>query len=260
MKNKLLVIFFMGIFVPSVLYAETLVLKSGKEIPCRVIEKTADYVKVEFEGKDIYYENKYVKEIKDDNYPGQQSNIKERYPEENDFILKKALEYGSQGNFLDARKELEKASADSDPNIRGALDILDSLDKGEIGSDYALNLFKGSYALMQQDYPAAIASLEKILSLSKDDMDVYYNLGVAYYYSGDFNKAIEYLNKLLQLNPEDPETCGLIGNAYYMKGEYDKAKENFIIARDLFRRQGDTYSAEEVESLLNEISKKEKSS
>lgn len=43
--------------------AEVITLKSGKVIDGEIIEKTKDYIKVKYNGQEIYYENKYIKSI-----------------------------------------------------------------------------------------------------------------------------------------------------------------------------------------------------
>ncbi len=48
---------------PVFLFADTLFLKSGKVLECRVLEKTKDYVKVEYSGRPLYFELKYVRQI-----------------------------------------------------------------------------------------------------------------------------------------------------------------------------------------------------
>lgn len=49
--------------LPDFLLADTLFLKSGKVLECRILEKTSDYVKVEYSGQPLYFELKYVRQI-----------------------------------------------------------------------------------------------------------------------------------------------------------------------------------------------------
>jgi tetratricopeptide (TPR) repeat protein len=57
-----------------------------------------------------------------------------------------------------------------------------------------------------QEYPKAIAELEKVIQLKPNDPEAFYNLGVINgEYLGNRTKAIEYFEKYLALAPNDPE-------------------------------------------------------
>ncbi len=45
------------------LFADTLVLKSGKIIECKILERSRDYIKAEYAGEPIYYEYKYIRQV-----------------------------------------------------------------------------------------------------------------------------------------------------------------------------------------------------
>ncbi len=228
--------------------AEIVTLKSGKQVEGDILEQTDSYIKVlSRDGSTLYYENKYVQGIEKDK------------PDLSESHLKKGLELASEGKFKEAREEFAKGlDKDSpEPNIQGAIAILDDLASGKISEPYALYLFKGSNYLMSGKNEEAIASLENALKIKPDDLDVCYNLGVAYYSTGHFEKAVEYLKRIVSVKADDAPSWGLIGNAYYMLGKYDLARENLIRARDLFAKWQDKEAAEEIDELLGEISKKQ---
>jgi PKD repeat protein len=50
----------------NLLFADTLILKSGKVIECRILEKGQDYIKVEYAGQPLYYENRYIQQVNED--------------------------------------------------------------------------------------------------------------------------------------------------------------------------------------------------
>jgi chromosome segregation ATPase len=57
-----------------------------------------------------------------------------------------------------------------------------------------------------QDYPKAIAELEKVIELKPSDGEAYYNLGVIYgEYLNNRKKAIQYFKKYLALSPKDAD-------------------------------------------------------
>ncbi|MDD3345595.1 MAG: PKD domain-containing protein [Candidatus Omnitrophica bacterium] len=62
MKNPFLTLLFI-LACRGLLFADTLFLKSGKVFDCRIVEKTGDYVKIEYSGRPLYFEWKYVRKI-----------------------------------------------------------------------------------------------------------------------------------------------------------------------------------------------------
>lgn len=62
MKNPFLTLLFI-LACRGLLFADTLFLKSGKVFDCRIVEKTSDYVKIEYSGRPLYFEWKYVRKI-----------------------------------------------------------------------------------------------------------------------------------------------------------------------------------------------------
>ena len=231
--------------------AETITLKSGKQIEGDILERTDSYIKVlSQDGNTIYYENKYIR------------GIEKGSPDKAEKHLKKGLGLASEGKLKEAREEFKLGldERNPEPNIQGALAILDDVDAGRVNKDYALYLFKGSDCLMSGKNEEAIAILGDAFKIKPDDLDVCYNLGVAYYSTAKYEKAIEYLKKIVGVKADDAPSWGLIGNAYYMLGNDELAVENLTKARDLFRKYKDEAAAGEINELLDEISKKEKHS
>jgi PKD repeat protein len=65
MNIMLRLIFFATLLIMhfDLLFADTLILKSGKVIECKILEKGGDYIKVEYAGQPLYYECKYIQQI-----------------------------------------------------------------------------------------------------------------------------------------------------------------------------------------------------
>jgi len=69
MKNaavKLILLTLLPIINCDLLFADTLILKSGKVIECKILEKNQDYIKIEYAGGPIYYERKYIKQANEE--------------------------------------------------------------------------------------------------------------------------------------------------------------------------------------------------
>jgi len=248
-KSILLPIIFNLLFFCSV-QAEVITLKSGKVIDGEIVERTKDYIRVKYNGLKIYYENKYIKSI-DNQQPDVTAAVrqKEKIAEEGPASFKSGIEFAAAGNFNAARQEFEKQLND----IKGGLNILDALEKGSISKDYAIYLFQGSLHLINEEYNLAIVSLEKAWEINPKDPDVNYNLGSAYFSLGEYNKSIVYLYATLKLLPDDIEAYELIAKDYYNIGDNQKAKDNLLAAKELFKKNGDENGVAHISELLHSV-------
>ncbi len=250
---------FLSLFFASSIRAETVILKSGKQIEGKVIEETGDYIRVDSGGRALYFERKYIKSINDIPNVVQAKPPTEEEKElsviEVSPYLKRGLEYASQARFVEAEAELNKGLEvnRSDYNIRGTLAILADVKAGKVNQDYAVYLFKGSRYLLDGEYKPAIFNLEKALQLKPGDLDIFYNLGVAYYYTKEYQKAIECFQKNLEVHPDDAEAYWFIGNVYYSAGHFIQAKDNLVKSKELFTALGDTQSVNEIVKMLDEL-------
>jgi len=118
-------------------FAEVIILKSGKKIEGEILEKTNEYIKVKFDNKEVYYELKYIESIKEDK---ESITPKENLPLDTNFYLKQGLKYGAEGNFTKAEEEFKKGlEIDSaHHNLKEALKIIDDIKKGAINNMFAL--------------------------------------------------------------------------------------------------------------------------
>jgi len=259
----LCVLFLTLISLPLCAYADKIVLKSGKTIEGRIIEKTRDYVRVESQGNTLYFENRFIQEIKEDSpeSPRQDADKPDTLVGEEDkagelnSLFESGLRYAAEGDFDKAQEQFTKASEldKSDNNVKGALGILDDLKKGLVSREYVTDLFKGSYSLMNEDYAAAVSSLENALKSFPDDPDVLYNLAMANYYLENHQKAVEYIQKVLSFYPNDPEAYWLMGNARLALFQYEEARECILKAKELFEQAKNEQGAKEAGKLLDDI-------
>ncbi len=268
----------LNLFFPAGLFAESIVLKSGKIIEGKIIEETDQYVKIESEGRSLYYERKYIKSIEEDS----------PRPDGVNFYLKSGLKYGSQAKFQEAEEEFIKGLEinPSEHNLQETSKIIDDLKRGVIKEGYAVRLFKGSYYLMNAEYQPAITEFKEALKLNPDDPDLYYYLGVCnysleqheeaitclkkvaeirldgevYYYLGashyslgQYPQAIAYMEKVLKINPDDAEAYSVIGTSRYLLGQMQPAKEAFHKAIGLFKNKGDYLKAVDIEEFLSKL-------
>jgi len=61
---------------------------------------------------------------------------------------------------------------------------------------------KGKFYFVNEKYEFAIREFKEVLKVNKNLPDVFYNLGISYESSNDFDKAKENYLKALELDPE----------------------------------------------------------
>ena len=85
----------------------------------------------------------------------------------------------------------------------------------------------GKVYLAQGSLDAAIREFEQALSGSKNQAQVYNDLGVALLEKGDFHRSIENLNKALQLDSNSPEALFNRALCYEKQSRNDEAKADW---------------------------------
>jgi len=236
------------LFFASGALAETITLKSGKVIEGEILERNKDYIKISTGGKDIYYENKYIKSfgvvkpVEISPEPGD--------PAEAVSGFKKGLELASAGKLDEAEVEFKKELSD----INGSLSVLKKVKNGAITREFAIYLFQGSLYSMEEKYHEAAVSLEKAWEMNPKDPDVNFNLGACYFLLNDYQKSIIYLFAALKLAPEDLQAYELLAKAYYNTGKYQEAKESLLTVKALYQKNGDGESVTRIDNILNSMS------
>ncbi len=251
--QRRIVLFAWGIIflINSAVFADELVLKSGKIINGEVIEKTPDFVKINYNGMPLYFENKLIQSL---------AIIRDKDIESDpDVFLKRGLTFAANQEFNLAKQEFLSGLkiCPSHSNLNGGVSIINDLENGVISCDYALCLFKGSAFLIEKNYEAAVIHLENALKIIPDSVDVFYNLGVSYYSLSKPVEALNYFKKLVVINENDPHLYNLIGNTYLMISDYSNARDSFILARELFKKNNDLSSAIEADQFVSALSKNE---
>jgi tetratricopeptide (TPR) repeat protein len=240
------VIFMVFILVfPFCAGAELITLKSGKVLEGKVIEKTGDYIKVRYNGLDVYYENKYVKSVTADKTQDLKGEDLKKEPREEEFFLQDGMNLGAKGDFAGAREKFEKQLG----NIRVGLSILEAVDKGSMGRDEAVYLFQGLAAMIRKEYRQAVVPLEKAWEIDPKDPDLNYNLAFAHFSLGEYEKSIAYLSVVLKYDPLDAEAYELIAKDYCNLGDYGKAGDSLAEARDFLKKNGSTEDLKRIEEL-----------
>ena len=156
--------------------------------------------------------------------------------------------YMELGDTTLAIKNFE-AAADQDQSYYEAyveLGILYSTQKNPLAAGYLQtatkiepNRTEGYYLLgmfyqEQENIPKAVETYEKLLTISPDYKEVYYNLGyVNLVYNNDFQKAASYFSKAISLDPAYIDAYFNRGYCYELMGDYINARKDYLKSLDL---------------------------
>jgi tetratricopeptide (TPR) repeat protein len=98
----------------------------------------------------------------------------------------------------------------------------------------ALWMAAGNERLTARDPAGATEAYRAAVTLTPEDEDAYYNLGVALAAQGDFDDAIAAYQKALELFPDYPEVHNNLGNALGITGNLPEALNHLDTATELW--------------------------
>ena len=116
--------------------------------------------------------------------------------------------------------------------FKRALELIRSGFQGSLTSEQKQKIFYflGFSLYKQHNYRSAVKFLKDYVKLKEDDPKALEQLGLSYYYLGEYDLAIKYLNRSLFLTSDPIKearlTCN-IGNAYFKKGNLNLAEEMY---------------------------------
>ena len=86
------------------------------------------------------------------------------------------------------------------------------------------------YQESKQDLNAAISSYQSAYLLTPKDLDIYVNLGSAFYDKDDIENALQVYRNALDLDPQNAKIHCNLGFLYWGKGEIDEALKEYGLA------------------------------
>lgn len=183
-----LVIIFVSLLIVadlSLVFAETLILKSGSQVQGKIIEKTDQYIKIEVEGAAFSYTLDEIERVEEDVPSLTQENVPQASLESPSIekYTSEARQYYLNGEYENALSSLKKA-IELDPN--------------------QTNLFASLGVLYYHlgNSEDAISSFEKALSFKSADPIVYLCLWVVYDSAGRQEESKENLIKAVEYYKE----------------------------------------------------------
>ncbi len=253
-------IFLIVILMPILSLAETIELKSGKIVEGKIVDETADWIKVDMGVGVIvtYYKDElkdYKKgvtithhELKD--YKKNDSNQKEiNLPPvfTMDELTPEQRKHVEEDYVTTGVAEVDLASKDTEIKMRSpnAEELTDAANKLFKHGRTQEALAKAQEAINQdKDYlPAhrvmadilqesgsadqSIPLYNKILEKNPNADEIYMNRGYAYGRLNQLSRAIEDYNKALELNPKARNAISARATAYIKMGEINLAKKDY---------------------------------
>lgn len=189
-------LFFLVTINLSLVSADTIILKSGRRVEGKIIEKTDQYTKVEIAGILVTLWSDEIEQVEEIGPMPGQKTIPKRLQEVAPVPLKDIPE----------------------PDLL----IRTSLDKS-IVEKYIAEL-KQYY--LDGEYDDAILSLKKAIELEPTNADFLNDLGVLYYDLGRFQDAISSFERALSINPKNIDAYLCLGIIYDSMGHYEESKRN----------------------------------
>lgn len=89
--------------------------------------------------------------------------------------------------------------------------------------------------LMEEKYPDALQTLNKLLKINPGLYDVHQNMGLAYQYLGDLSNAEKKFKDAIQIKFDAPEAHYNLASLYGNQGRVIEASEEFDISAKLFQ-------------------------
>lgn|SRR5574341_62174 len=93
--------------------------------------------------------------------------------------------------------------------------------------DYETAMTKGTFAIENGDYKAAVEYFQKALDMKPKDKIAALSLGIAWSRAGDLMRAAEALRAALSMDPSDPRIRYELAVVLYKRGETAAAREHF---------------------------------
>lgn len=189
---------FLGVALSS--YAEILVLKNGKTIEGKIIERTDKHVKVDILDMPITY---YLEDI--DSIDGQK-------------IIQLQTE-----NIIPVEKKIVPIKEES-PSL--PVVSKDKLSLGELKE--AQECFrKGTAFFKDKKYKESMLEFEKALKINPKFAEAYYGLGYIYASTKSYPEAIAYFNKALEISPNYVEVYDILAYISSVSGDYAQTIEYY---------------------------------
>lgn len=244
------------------LFAETIVLKSGKKMEGKIIEKTNKYLKIDFYGVPLacYFDEiesingEPIKVMSYEEMASSATKESQTFLENNSNSAlgynQRGVAYRMQGNHNDAiilftkaieinpqyaeaylNRGLSYASSEFKKNEQAMSDFNKSIELNP-KDNFFVYLSRGSLYYDKGNYRQAISDLDHAIEAKPDyddaqDVAAYYKRGLAYAQESNYGHAISDLNKVIALSPRYVDAYYNLGLINDYKGDLDEAISSY---------------------------------
>lgn len=280
------------LFVPFI-FADTIVLKSGKVVEGKITEKTDKSIKMDIEGVAITYyldsintiDGKAIQPVQENKGLQKETITSSKVnavlgredvtdvgvvvsDERLGLLLNSGLNYAKAGRHREAIAEYEKA-LQIDQNFSTAYSNMGASYKYLGDSQKAIECFQKALAINPKEIIAlnnlaavyaelkkndeALIYFKKAIEVSPDNALLCEGLGLTYVNLGQYKEAGQWFQKAIQNDPKDPVLYYELGLSYFYLRDYEQAKKNFLIAKEMHKTLGKGGSTSYIDNALSKI-------
>jgi tetratricopeptide (TPR) repeat protein len=215
MKTTVIALLFFAL--PSAVFAETVVFKSGRKADATIISKTEQGITLDINGSLASYGIDEVDTIdgkKADTYKFSKQARETVAKVQETVSVATGLAYLEAKQFDEAINEFTKV-----------------IEKNPSSPEAYYN--RGLAYAKKGDTEHAIADYSKAIDLNPRDADTYFNRALAYYKKGAIQEAIDDYTKVIQLDPRQADVYYNRALAYGKKQDYEAAWKDVETAQGL---------------------------
>jgi tetratricopeptide (TPR) repeat protein len=287
---KKIALFLLGIyfFYPFSSRAETIILKSGKMIRGRIVDRNNERIKVDIDGIPLTYYFEDIESIDGEKISlglpqGKNSSGTDEPQTKNSDSAKEAtrtISVECQEHYAKAEEYIQNKQYDSaiaefkkviqiDPrffeayNSMGFVYIqLGQYEEAIVYFQKALEI-NPNYApaydnigvanSFMRRYQEAVPYYKKAIYIDPTFLPAYNNLGTTYIFLNRYQEAIDCYENALKADPLNADAHYNLGIAYYNIGKFQEAKDNLKKAKQLYQFHNDFESAQKAEQDLSKI-------
>jgi len=191
-NNKMLLFLFFFVLCFNLSFAATVVLKSGEIIDGKIIEKTDQYIKINYDNSDLIYFLRDIEKI--DESDNNLQSIADRKEVSSVGSPNSFSSYYKKGNALRKNGQINEAIV----QYNKALEL-------NIDNKSLIHLSLGQAHMWGKNYDQAIIELNESVKLEAQNAFAYSLRGYLYMVKGAFQEAISDLNKGIDILKNPPE-------------------------------------------------------
>ncbi|MBD3264100.1 MAG: tetratricopeptide repeat protein [Candidatus Omnitrophica bacterium] len=218
---RLIILLFL-IFLPFSVSADRIILKSGKTIDAKILERADGYIKIDFSGTPLTYYHEQIETV----LPATETPVPDSTLT-GDTYFQEGKRCYEQRKYQEALYNFTK-STKLNP------------------SHSETYLWAGFVNARLNNHNKAINLYTKVLELNPDSYRAYKNIAISYFYVNDIDKAVDCMERAISLTPEEEKEYLLycynwLAYFYGNSGKQEKSINFYKKAIELGPKYADSY-------------------